>query len=126
MTSGGAAPPPPPPHNNKGNLPADKVVLPSADDEEEKGKGNEDLAEMLEDVEAGANPGALLRAVVGAIIELQEAAHHTTVPPTDYLDEGDSGAEEEGEEEGGKAAVVEAEEDEVMAAVVEGEEEAAM
>ena len=71
------------------------------------GHRNEDLAEMLEDVEAGANPGALLRAVVGAIIELRKAAHHTTVPPTDYPDEGDSGAEKEGEEEGEEAAVAE-------------------
>ena len=64
--------------------------------------------------------------MVGAIIGLRKAAHLTTVPPTDYPDEGDSGAEEEGEEEGEKAAVVEAEEDEVVAAVVEGEEETAM
>ena len=35
MASGGA--PPPSPHDNKGNLPAGKVVLPSADDEEEEG-----------------------------------------------------------------------------------------
>ncbi len=55
---------------------------------------------MLEDVEAGANPAALLRTVVEAIIELREAAHHTTVPPTDCSDEGDSGAEEEEQEEG--------------------------
>ncbi|MCJ1405823.1 hypothetical protein MMC11_009053 [Xylographa trunciseda] len=64
---------------------------------------NEDLAEMLGDVEAGANPGALLRTVVGSIIELREAAHLATVPPTDHPGEGDSGAEEEeeeGEEEG--------------------------
>ena len=68
------------------------------------GHRNEDLAEILEDMEAGANPRALLRAMVGANIELREAAHHTTVPPTDYPDEGDSGAEEE-EEKGEKAAV---------------------
>ena len=36
---------------------------------------NEDLAEMLEDVEAGTNSAALLQTVMGAIIELQEAAH---------------------------------------------------
>ena len=94
------------------------------------GHRNEDLAEMLEDVEAGANPEALLQAVVGAIIELHEAAHLTTVPPTDYPDEGDSGAEEEGEEEGEEAAVVKGREDEVVAGggdeVVAGEEEAAV
>ena len=42
---------------------------------------------MLEDAEAGANPEALLRTVVGAVIELREAAHFATVPPTDYPDE---------------------------------------
>ena len=35
MASGGA-PPPPPPYNTKGNLPTDKVMLPDADDDEEK------------------------------------------------------------------------------------------
>ena len=53
------------------------------------------------------NPEALLRAVVRAIFELRKAAHHTTVPPTDCPDEGDSGAEEEGEEKGEEAAVAE-------------------
>ena len=94
------------------------------------GHRNEDLAEMLEDVEAGINPEALLQAVVGAIIELCEAAHLTTVPPTDYSDEGDSGAEEEGEEEGEKVVVVKGREDEVVVRggdeVVAGEEEAAV
>ena len=60
---------------------------------------------MLEDVEADANPRALLRAVMGVIIDLRKAAHHTTVPPTDNPDERDSGAEEKGEEEGEQAAV---------------------
>ena len=86
---------------------------------------NEDLADMLEDVEAGANPAALLRTVVGAIIELREAAHQaTTVPPTDCSEEGDSGAEEEGEEggEGGEEAAVE-EGEEGGEAVMEGVEE---
>ena len=74
------------------------------------GYRNEDLAEMLEDVEAGTNPAALLRTVMEAIIELREAAHHTTtVPPTDCSEEGDSEVEkeeqEEGEGPGGKAAV---------------------
>ena len=46
------------------------------------GHRNEDLAEMLKDVEAGANPEALLWTVVGAIIELRKAAHPATVPPT--------------------------------------------
>ena len=86
------------------------------------GHRNEDLAEMLEDVEAGANPAALLRTVVGAIIELREAAHHTTtVPPTDYSDEGDSGAEEEGQEEGEEEGEGEGEGE----VVVEGEGEVA-
>ena len=35
MTSD-SAPPTPPSNNNKGNLPADKVVLPNADNEEEE------------------------------------------------------------------------------------------
>ena len=69
------------------------------------GHRNEDLAEMLEDAEAGANPEALLRTVVGAVIELREAAHLATVPPTDYSDEGDSGADE-GEEEEEEATVM--------------------
>ena len=62
---------------------------------------NEDLADMLENVKAGINPAALLQTVVGAIIELQEVAHQaTTVPSTNCSEEGDSGAEEEGEKEG--------------------------
>ena len=74
------------------------------------GHRNENLAEMLEDIEAGINPAALLRTVVEAIIELHEAAHHTTtVPLTDCSEEGDSGVKEEeqekGEGSGGKAAV---------------------
>ena len=90
---------------------------------------NEDLAEMLEDVKAGTNPAALLQTVVGAIIELQEAAHQAiTVPPTNCSEEGDSEAEEEGEEggEGRKeAAVKEGEEggEAVMEGVEEGVEE---
>ena len=87
---------------------------------------NEDLAEMLENMKAGTNPVTLLQTVVGAIIELQEAAHQaTTVPPTDCLEEGDSGAEEEGEEggEGGEEAAVK-EGEEGGEAVMEGVEEA--
>ena len=90
---------------------------------------NEDLAEMLEDMKAGANSAALLQTVMGAIIELWEAAHQaTTVPPTDCLEEGDSGAEKEGEEgrEGGEEAVVEEGEEGgevVMEGVEEGVEE---
>ena len=71
---------------------------------------NEDLAEMLEDVEAGINPAALLRTVMEAIIELREAAHYTTtVPPTDCSEEGDSEVKKEEQEKeegpGGKAVV---------------------
>ncbi len=84
---------------------------------------------MLEDVKAGTNPAALLQTVMGVIIELQEAAHQaTTVPPTDCSEEGDSGAEEEGEEggEGGEeVAVKEGEEggEAVMKGVEEGVKE---
>ena len=53
----------------------------------------------------------------GAIIELREAAYLASVPPTDYADEGDSGAEE-GEEEEEEAAVVIGGGDEI---VVKGE-----
>ena len=89
------------------------------------GHRNEDLAEMLEDVEAGANPAALLRTVVGAIIELREAAHHTTtIPPTDCSDEGDSGAEEEEQEEGEGGGGEGAEEAAVEAGVKAGGEAA--
>ena len=71
------------------------------------GHRNEDLAEILEDVEAGTNLRALLPAVVGTIIELRKAAHYIMVPPTNFPDEGDSGAEEEQEEEGEEVAVAE-------------------
>ena len=86
------------------------------------GHRNEDLAEMLEDVEAGANPEALLLTVVGATIELRESAHLATVAPTDYPDEGDSGAEEAEEEE--EEATVMTEERDGM--VVEEEDEVVM
>ena len=66
------------------------------------GHRNEDLAEMLEDIEAGANPEALLQTVMGTTIELRAAAHLATVLLTDYSDKGDSGAEDEGEEGVGK------------------------
>lgn len=60
---------------------------------------NENLAEMLEKVKADANPAALLRTVMIAIIELCEVTHHIiTVSLTDYSDEGDSEAEKEKQE----------------------------
>ena len=35
-TASGGAPSPPPLHNHKGNLPADKIILPDVDNEEEE------------------------------------------------------------------------------------------
>ena len=60
---------------------------------------NENLAEILENIEADVNSAALLQTVMKAIIELQKAAHQViTVSLTDCSEEGDSETEKEGEE----------------------------